>query len=702
MILQKNSKKHLLFSKAFFICLCCAIIFCAAEAFGDDSTTIKADSLEYIKSEDKYIATGNVVIEKTGTKVVADKAVLLQQTSEAAVEGNVILEDQKTFVKCEKAEINFDKKTGTLYNAIVMLRDQKLRKGMPEIAGLTQHESSLTSDYWIRSNNIQKLSDNHYFAKTAQMTTCSPASYTELTTDRYKEMPLESLFSSSAPDWCFKGDNVDIIREDRIKATNVRLAAKGLPVLYTPAFWMPADTSRHSGLLMPVIGNSTTKGFQFSPLYYWVIDENKDATFGIDYFTKRGLGKSIEYRFLDFNSKGTWYTYHIYDRHFRKDYFQLKGSQQHDFGKVKAFADIDYVSRYDFFKEYAKKNDTERIQKYTQSTIELSMPMDNSRIYLLTQKWIDLETDGIKVPFKLPEIGYFLNATPLGPFMFTMSTSAANFSSSTEPAGQRIDIHPTISHSFGNAVQIFQSLSLRETAYSLKNNNNGDNSPHREYLDYRANALTRFYKRYSSFTHIIEPSVEYRYISKQKDLPVFDSAETIEQTSRASLSLLNTFAFRQLTLSARVTQPYDLRTNENKLSATTIELTMSGPFSVVFSTNHNFSTGVTENVNTDVFFRPFKKTTVSVGERYTKGSPDLFQYSVGLSSEITKRWSLVSNILYDLKGGGMRDSNLQIIYKQQCWSLITHLSRSPGDNVRAAEYKYMFIIELLGVGGIRI
>lgn len=686
----------------FFTCLFSVIIFFAHNAFCDDSTTIKAESLEYIKSEDKYIATGNVVIERSGTIVTADKAVMIEMTSEAVVEGNVILEDQKAFVKCEKAEINFDKKTGTLYNAIVMLKDQKLNRGIPEIANLNLDEASVVSDYWIKSDHIQKLGEDHYFAKTAQMTTCSPPSYTQLRIDRFKEMPQEGLFSSATPDWCFKGDNVDIIREDRIKATNVRLSAKGLPVLYTPAFWMPADTSRHSGLLIPTFGNSTTKGFQFSPLYFWAIDENKDATFGLDYYTKRGIGKSIEYRFVDFNSKGAWYAYHIHDRHFKKDYLQLKGSHQHDFGKMKAFADIDYVSRYDFFKEYARKQETERIQKYTQSTIELSVPMDSSRLYLLAQKWIDLETDGTKVPFKLPEIGYFINATKLGPFMFTMSTSAANFSSSAAPAGQRLDINPTISHSFGNAVQVFQSVSLRETAYSLKNNTSADSSPHREYVDYRANALTRFYKRYSSFTHIIEPSIEYRYISSQKELPIFDSTETVAQTSTGSLSLLNAFSFRHLSLSARLSQPYNLRTNGNKFSATTIELTMSGPFSLIFSTNHNFSTGRTENINTDIYFRPFEKTTISIGERYTRGFPDLFQYSVGLSSIITKKWSLASNILYDLKGGGMRDSNIKIIYRQQCWALVSHFSRTPGDNVRPAEYKYMFIIELLGVGGIRI
>jgi len=701
MTLQKNYKKRL-FSAILTGLICCLAAVMPETALCIETTTIKADSLEHIQAEDKYIATGNVVIEKNGTKVLADKGVLMQKTSEAVVEGHVILEDQKAFVKCEKAEINFDKKTGTLYNAIVMLKDQKLIKGVPTIPDQLPTETSFKSDYWIRSSNIQKLSDDHYFAKTAQMTTCSPPSYTQLPADRFKEMPVEKLFSSTAPDWCFKGDNVDIIREDRIKATNVRLAAKGLPVFYTPAFWMPADKSRHSGFLIPTLGTSNTKGFQFSPVYFWAIDENKDATFGLDYYTKRGLGKSVEYRFLDFDSKGTWYTYHIYDRHFRKDYFQLKGSQQNDFGKIKAFADIDYVSRYDFFKEYARKQDSERIQKYTQSTIELSMPMDNSRIYLLTQKWIDLETDGVKVPIKLPELGYFLNASKLGPFMFSMSTSAANFRSSTAPEGQRLDINPTIFHSFGNSVQIFQSLSLRETAYRLKNSTLNDESVSREYLDYRTNILTRFYKRYSSFTHIIEPSVEYRYISKQTELPVFDSTETVGQTSRASLSLLNTFAFRQLTLSARVTQPYNLRANENKLSATTIELTMNGPFTVVFSTNHNFSTGRTENVNTDLYFRPFEKTHIKIGERYTKGSPDLFQYNVGLSSIITNRWSVVSNILYDLKGGGIRDSNLQVIYRQQCWSLTTTLSRTPGDGVRPAEFKYMFIIELAGVGGLRI
>ena len=54
----------------------------------------------------------------------------------------------------------------------------------------------------------------------------------------------------------------------------------GIPVAYFPYFWH-ADPSvkRESGMLPPVLGNVVQLGFFYGQPYYWVIDDQSDATF---------------------------------------------------------------------------------------------------------------------------------------------------------------------------------------------------------------------------------------------------------------------------------------------------------------------------------------------------------------------------------------------------------------------------------------
>ncbi|MBI3593201.1 MAG: LPS-assembly protein LptD, partial [Nitrospirae bacterium] len=398
---------------------------------------------------------------------------------------------------------------------------------------------------------MEKIKENHYYAPAATFTTCDSESAKE---GRYEGS--FRIFRAGSPDWCFKGNNVDILVGEKMTASNVTYRVKGLPVLYSPYLWAPVKTDRETGFLFPLIGNSTTKGFQFSPAFFWAIDENKDATFSIDYYSKRGIGKGIEYRYLDFNDKGKWYVYHLKDKELNKTFYELKGMHEHQLGDIRAFVDVNYVNEKDFYKEYAY-NRNERIQRFLQSTGEISVPLRNSRLYLLGQHWIDLQNKDAHVPQRLPELGYVVNTTGIGPLMFSMSSNIANFSRKIEVSGKRIDINPTLSYSFGDWVQLFQSLSLRETAYNLKNGGTYGSAPHRETFEYRANALTRFLKRYESATHIIEPSLTYQFIPQTHPLPLFDSTESLGKVSLAQFSILNTLTLRNLSLSARLTQPYD-------------------------------------------------------------------------------------------------------------------------------------------------
>jgi LPS-assembly protein len=643
----------------FLIFILLPIAYCLLPA-SSEAITITADHLEYFKEEDKYVATGNVRIENEGSVLIADRAVLYQKTSDAEAIGNVVYEDNETFINTERAELNLNTKTGKLYNALIFFK-----KG----------------NYWVNGDNVQKIREDHYYANTATFTTCDSE-------------------SSSKPDWCFKGSDVDIIVGKRFTANNVTYRVKGLPVLYSPYMWAPVKTERETGFLFPVIGNSTRKGFQFSPTFFWAIDENKDATFYLDYYSKRGIGTGIEYRYLDFNDRGRWYIYHLKDRELKKDFYEFKGMHEHWLGDVRGYVDINYVNHEDFYKEYGYKRDL-KIQRFLQSTGEVSAPLQNSRIYLLGQYWIDLKDNSAPVPQRLPELGYAVNPVSIGPLMLTMNSGIANFSRGKEPRGQRIDINPTLSYSFGETVPIFQSLSLRETAYNLKDGASYGASPHRETFEYRANALTRFFRRYDTFTHIIEPSVSYTFIPETHPLPVFDSTELFDKTSIATFSLYNNFAFKNLSLAATISQSLNFNAGDRPLSPTTLQASINGPFTLSFDASYDFNKGKTETINSGLSVKVADKTNVSIGERYARESK-LMQYTAGIDSVLTRRWSVNANVWYDSKGAGLRDSTLKVTYTQQCWMVNVALTRKPGDNTRPPEYSFMVFIELKGIGILKV
>jgi LPS-assembly protein len=621
------------------------------------AATITADHLEYFQDEDRYVATGNVRIEREDAVLTADRVIFYHKTSDAKAEGNVVYMDAETVINAERAELNLDAKTGKLHNAIIFLKKD---------------------NYWITGDSIEKIKENHYYAKTATFTTCD----------------VEPSYN---PDWCFKGSNVDIIVGRRLTARDVTFRIKGLPVLYSPYLWAPVKTERETGFLIPHIGHSSRKGFQFSPAFFWAIDEDKDATFYLDYYSKLGIGKGVEFRYITFSGRGNWYAYHIRDRELKKNFYEVKGFNEHYFKNIRGLLDINYVNYEDFYRRYGRTID-DRIQRFLQSTGEVSMSFDNSRLYLLGQHWIDLKKpETVHVPQRLPEVGYVINPVSIGPMIFTMSSSLANFYRDKGPAGQRLDLHSTLSYSFGDWVQVFQSISPRVTFYNLTNEENYGKSFHRETFEYRAVATSRIVRQYGSFSHIIEPSIEYRFIPDTRPVPLFDATELFGRTSAAHLSLHNIISFRRFALSARITQPYDFNAEDNALQPTVLQASISGPFTLNFDMSYDFNVQEVKTVNSDLSVKAIEGTTVTIGKRYAKDAK-IMQSRVGIDSAVTRNISVHANIWYDLRGGGVRESALRTRYSQQCWAMDLSLSRTPGDNIMPAEYSFMVLFELRGLG----
>ncbi len=643
----------------------------AAKRSVDESTTIDSETLDYDGETFTYTARGQVKVKRGVANVEAEEMKYNQQTSDLTAEGNVVYEDGDVKITAKRAELNLDSNTGVLYEAEVY---------------------SKKDNYHIRGKKIEKVGEKEYTQKDATFTTCD----------------------APVPAWCFKGSDVDAIVGDRVKAKNVTFNIEGQPVLYSPYFQASLDRERKTGFLRPSVGYVKTKGIHVEQPFYWAISDNMDATLVGDYYAKRGAGEGIEYRFIEpDNSKGYLWAYHLRDRVFDEDFYDLKGYYDRNRDTdITGYLKLDYVNSRDYYNEYnpyvlnkaATVDPTTYLNmttgRFLESTGEVSARLGNSRLFMTSQYFVDLQSgvDEATVAQKLPEIGYFVNPRRIGPLVFSLASSVSNFWREKEPWGQRLDFYPKFAYSFGSDFVIDQSLGLRETAYFLSNADGFDNSSHRESLDYTITAHTRLVKRYESFIHIVEPSLSYAFIpSVKENLPIFDSTELYTKTSTIQLSVLNRFIdSKGEFLTMRITQPFDTyQPSDHSFLPLIFEAALQRPLGLRSQVSYDVNAGRVENVNSDAHITLPNKATFSVGERYNRLQDILF-FTAGVSYPFSKVISAEGNAWYDARGGGFRDLIVKAKYKKQCWGVEVVATK------REKDYSVYVLFDLLGLGTVKL
>ena len=99
------------------------------------------------------------------------------------------------------------------------------------------------------------------------------------------------------PDWLLTGALFSL-DGDKAKAKNSIFHLLRVPLLYLPYVTHPVDPNeRQSGLLIPVLGDSSSKGITFGEQVYFVINRSMDLTLGSVYYSLRGFSESGTFRY---------------------------------------------------------------------------------------------------------------------------------------------------------------------------------------------------------------------------------------------------------------------------------------------------------------------------------------------------------------------------------------------------------------------
>jgi LPS-assembly protein len=190
---------------------------------------------------------------------------------------------------------------------------------------------------FYRAALLQRKPGNLYELRNAQVTSC--------------RQPV--------PRWRFNASRAILKKDDYVEMWNAVFRIKSVPVFYWPYMRYPVGRDRATGFLIPKIGWSGKKGFNYEQSFYWAIARNMDATFDLDYYAARGVGGGLNFRYLF--PAGTGGEANIYGFTFKRDASGMKQENayilrfNHNQPLPLGFslvADVDLQSSYDFLREF--------------------------------------------------------------------------------------------------------------------------------------------------------------------------------------------------------------------------------------------------------------------------------------------------------------------------------------------------------------
>ncbi|MFW6131664.1 MAG: LPS-assembly protein LptD [Candidatus Aminicenantaceae bacterium] len=449
------------------------------------------------KLNELIIAKENAEIHYQNILLLADKIVLNTETKDITAEGNVVLQLPEEEISADSLTFNLDSKQGELNN----------------VHGLIQPSIIYEAD------KLERKDDNLYHFCKLKITSCT----------------------QPVPRWLFSCPEANFKKGDYIEMWNPVFSIRKIPVFYFPYIRYPVGLERKTGFLMPQVGYSGTKGAFYVQSFYWNIKRNMDATINVDYYSQRGIGGGLEYRYLF--SGGTGGNINLYYFSFKDnpDYedpdnayiIRMKHNQTLPF-KFNLVADVDYQSSYDFLREF-DNNFSRAVVSNRRSQVYLTRAWSHFNFDMRVSRFETYfsQSDRSVIRYNLPQVGFNSSKIKLfSPLYFSFSSSFSSwekgwdsdYENNTQNHSQSIIFKPVLSIPFTSIpwLTLDSSLSSNLSYYFQSYEPNTNNIVDEPILMH--NLATRmefvgpvFYKIYMDtennpkLKHIIEPSFVFRY-----------------------------------------------------------------------------------------------------------------------------------------------------------------------------------------------
>ncbi len=498
---------------------------------------------------DIYIADKDVDIHYLGMRLQADHAEYNTTTSQAVVRGHVVFDYENQHLEGDEGELNVATGKGTFRNVRGTIR---LNRRPAPLLLVTNNP------LYFEAKVVDRLSEDLYDVHHGWFTICDPKN------------PAWQLYSPEA--------KVKLQKSVALVSANFRLYR--VPLFWAPYATAPAgDHIRQSGLLLPVLGNSSSKGLVFGDAFYWAPRTWLDTTLGFEYFSSRGPAQRASLRARPFENTSIQYNYFgVEDRGVpgispaekQGGYEQQLEVQSLWKDGWRFVTDLNQLSSLTFRLAFAGTY-SEAITSEIRSSVFLT---NNFRGFsfnvdsLNDRSFLELSPPNSVLLRSAPEVSFgSVEQAPWRnlPVYFSFSTFAGtvhrddefintpNFVSRTEFAPTL-----TIPMHFGNWLGVTTSATFRTTFYDdsldVAGNVSGQSITRNtgEFtVDLRSPTLERFFDRprtHRRYKHTIEPVVNYHYVTGVNnfaDFIRFDSNATLTDTSETEYGITQHLYIKQ-------------------------------------------------------------------------------------------------------------------------------------------------------------
>lgn len=506
------------------------------------------------KTGNRYVLDGNVVITYGNRKVEADHIEYDSATGELEATGHLKATGgaNNEIINASHGTINLNKQTGRFY----------------DVAGSVGLKNS---------GHKMVYANGHPFLFTGRVVVKKGPQEYEVYGGTVTSCQLEH------PDWLLYAGKFEVNGE-MASARNSVFHLFNLPLLYMPYVTHPVNTEgRQSGFMIPVIGESSTKGLILGEQIYFAINRSTDLTVGAEYFSSRGWSQSAMLHYRGRNSDFATARYSgLLDRGYVSggQYINQGGqdvtfSGRHDFSsQTRIASDMEYLSSYPY-REAFTENFNQAVSTDIVSFAYAVHEADGFASDVRADRYQGLKRVAVPATPTTPAIPAQEVRIFHAPALEMYSTDHAlgatrvlwNFESSasglkrvqpdfvSSGVTQRFDLHPEIAYPLKLGEWKFvPSLGVRETLYSrslkpptaavkpsVEHRGGLSRSDVEAQLDVRPPVIERTFdsplveKLFGhDLRHTIEPELKYRYVGGVDNfLKVlrFDDVDVVSDTN---------------------------------------------------------------------------------------------------------------------------------------------------------------------------
>lgn len=221
-----------------------------------------------LKTSNLYKLDGDVVIYYRNYIVHADSATYNDGTSEIDAQGHMMIDggpDDEHF-EADHGTINADADTGDFFDVVGTLGVERNPRGRLVFTA--------PNPFALTGREVVQLGQGKYKVIHGTMTSC--------------RLPK--------PDWRILSQTISL-NNGVAKTSNGFFEIFHMPVMYLPFVTHPVNEERETGILLPVIGNNTTKGFLLGEGVYMTLGRSADLTIASQYWSKRGWAPNGMFRY---------------------------------------------------------------------------------------------------------------------------------------------------------------------------------------------------------------------------------------------------------------------------------------------------------------------------------------------------------------------------------------------------------------------